>query len=423
MGWSFGKSFRFGPARINVSTSGIGASFGVRGARISFGPRGTEVHLGRGGLRYRAKIGNGGNHHWDRYESDTAKPTVIDEPRFQTIEYSDVSASQDLLVAQIEDAALFNEHQVTSDNSESVRVAGTIWTIAASLAAMAIGAVIHLAVGLLALPLVLVVGLFLTFHRSTAIRTRCSERAIVHFSLESTPQVRDAYDALVAALHELSATTVGEVRGIASVADWKRNSGAGTLLDTVAVDLGPAHPECMSADFEIMRMQLHQRSIYFLPDRILVQDLGRFGSISYSNLTAHTGRTEYIVSSAPRDAQVIGTTWRYVNKDGGPDRRFSDNYQMAVCIYGTLALSTEAGVIVAALTSDPDAPRRIADALAQMAAVDAGQPEAPVAAAEERPVTQPPRFAGQRNQQARQPFSVPAAANVIMESRSGAVTA
>lgn len=50
-----GKSF--GPLRLNLSRSGIGASFGVKGARIGTGPKGSYVNVGRGGVYYRQRIG------------------------------------------------------------------------------------------------------------------------------------------------------------------------------------------------------------------------------------------------------------------------------------------------------------------------------------------------------------------------------
>src|SRR5574341_775266 len=50
------KSVKFGPLRFNLSKSGIGVSFGVKGARVSTGPRGTYVHMGSNGIYYRQKI-------------------------------------------------------------------------------------------------------------------------------------------------------------------------------------------------------------------------------------------------------------------------------------------------------------------------------------------------------------------------------
>ncbi|PHN08145.1 DUF4236 domain-containing protein [Flavilitoribacter nigricans] len=56
MGFSFYRSKQLGPFKINVSTSGVGFSFGIKGARINFSPRGTFVNVGANGIYYRKKI-------------------------------------------------------------------------------------------------------------------------------------------------------------------------------------------------------------------------------------------------------------------------------------------------------------------------------------------------------------------------------
>ena len=56
MGFSFRKSIKLGPLRVNLSKSGIGLSAGVRGARVSKGPRGTYLNVGTGGVQYRKKL-------------------------------------------------------------------------------------------------------------------------------------------------------------------------------------------------------------------------------------------------------------------------------------------------------------------------------------------------------------------------------
>jgi hypothetical protein len=56
MGFYVRKGFNFGPLRLNLSGSGLGASVGVKGARIGVGPRGSYIHMGRGGLYYRQTL-------------------------------------------------------------------------------------------------------------------------------------------------------------------------------------------------------------------------------------------------------------------------------------------------------------------------------------------------------------------------------
>ncbi len=52
----FRKSYSIGPFRINLSKSGIGVSFGFKGARISHGPHGTFLSASNGPIYYRKKI-------------------------------------------------------------------------------------------------------------------------------------------------------------------------------------------------------------------------------------------------------------------------------------------------------------------------------------------------------------------------------
>lgn len=56
MGWYLKKSFPFGPLRLNLSKSGLGASVGVKGLRVSTGPKGKQINAGREGLYYRASL-------------------------------------------------------------------------------------------------------------------------------------------------------------------------------------------------------------------------------------------------------------------------------------------------------------------------------------------------------------------------------
>src|SRR5437667_1289755 len=56
MGFYLRKGINFGPLRLNLSRSGLGSSFGVKGARIGIGPRGSYIHMGRGGLYYRQTL-------------------------------------------------------------------------------------------------------------------------------------------------------------------------------------------------------------------------------------------------------------------------------------------------------------------------------------------------------------------------------
>ena len=49
-------------------------------------------------------------------------------------------------------------------------------------------------------------------------------------------------------------------------------------------------------------------------------------------------------------------TWQYANKSGGPDRRFNNNRQLPICLYGILSLKVRNKELLHILTSRDEAP-------------------------------------------------------------------
>jgi hypothetical protein len=44
------------------------------------------------------------------------------------------------------------------------------------------------------------------------------------------------------------------------------------------------------------------------------------------------------------DSLVVGETWRFVNRGGGPDRRFANNRKLLICLYGEMDLKSSNGL-------------------------------------------------------------------------------
>ena len=82
-----------------------------------------------------------------------------------------------------------------------------------------------------------------------------------------------------------------------------------------------------------------------MPDRVLVFDTAGVGAISYDVLELEVTETQFVEEEAvPQDATVVGQTWKYVNKKGGPDRRFKDNREIPICAYEQLHFSSTTGL-------------------------------------------------------------------------------
>ena len=86
--------------------------------------------------------------------------------------------------------------------------------------------------------------------------------------------------------------------------------------------------------------------IYIYPAFLAIVDSDKkFGLIDIRELDFSFHDQEFIESEkVPKDAEVIDYTWAKVNKNGTPDKRFKDNYQIPVCKYGEIKLSSSTGL-------------------------------------------------------------------------------
>jgi hypothetical protein len=71
----------------------------------------------------------------------------------------------------------------------------------------------------------------------------------------------------------------------------------------------------------------------FFPDAILVYQDGQYEGFAYGTVRVTFSLVRYVEHGPPQDAEIVGHTWQYVNKNGGPDRRYN-NRQIPMALYG-----------------------------------------------------------------------------------------
>ena len=70
-----------------------------------------------------------------------------------------------------------------------------------------------------------------------------------------------------------------------------------------------------------------------------------FALLEYSEVKLVFATTRFIEEEAiPPDSKVVGNTWAKANKDGSPDKRFKDNYQIPITQYGKLIITSATGM-------------------------------------------------------------------------------
>jgi hypothetical protein len=108
-------------------------------------------------------------------------------------------------------------------------------------------------------------------------------------------------------------------------------------------------------------MRANNIVLHFLPDQILIYT-GRYGSISYAQLFIEVRSTRFSETEPiPSDSRRVDTTWQYVNKGGGPDRRFNNNRQIPVLEYGEVTFRSATGLRMILQTSNSDKAKAFAE--------------------------------------------------------------
>jgi hypothetical protein len=340
MGFYFRKSARFGPFRVNFSTSGVGVSIGIPGFRIGTGPRGNYVQAGAHGFYYRATLSSarpprvvpGSNRQPipaqqpENYESEPDHTLAA----FRAIESGGVEqmvdSSSGALLQEIRSKhSRFLWWRVSA--SLGVALAVLIWSNAAPV--WACWVVVALAS----------CATLLTYRWDLQ-----RKLTVLHYGLNSF--VTDAFTAMTEACTKLQACQgIWHLKGRAEVLDRKYHAGAAHLVSRAAAAVGRQLPPFMISNIDPVTFALSKITLYCFPDRILVYRDNDVGAIAYEGLGCESNDSRFIEDGAPpSDAKVVGHTWRYVNKSGGPDRRFNNNRQLAICEYDELTLRSGSGL-------------------------------------------------------------------------------
>jgi hypothetical protein len=70
-----------------------------------------------------------------------------------------------------------------------------------------------------------------------------------------------------------------------------------------------------------------------------------FALLEVSEIELEGAPTTFIEEeTVPADSRVVSQTWKKANKDGSPDRRFTNNYPIPIVEYGKLAITSPTGL-------------------------------------------------------------------------------
>ena len=337
MGLNFRKSINLGGLRLNLSNSGVGYSVGKKGVRISRSATGrttSTVSIPGTGLSYTQNLGGG-----KKSTKATPKTTKTTKTDKNVSNYNATKSNMNYNANPYQNNPYQNINTVNNTGSnisyntsmanntynsyitnyvnlsneqfikgiKSRKVLDIFSTILILFAALFFISKIFLIVGGVGL-LIKIIMLF----------TR------VKIDFDVTEQGKILYNNMNDILIKLSKNKMV----------WAINENK-TMRETVKVS--KKYPWYVSNIANMHYVKLKNEKIYFTPGYLVVEKGGLAKGYSYNNIgitnTYDECREE---GTKPSDATIIGESYKFLTKDGMPDKRFSYNPKVPVCNYGCL---------------------------------------------------------------------------------------
>jgi hypothetical protein len=205
-----------------------------------------------------------------------------------------------------------------------------------------------------------------------------ARRSVVAY-YEVNDETAGAYQVLVDACTALRTSQrswqIAEAGAVRTTYRYKVSAGASQLIKTVPLAVRHGGPPVLITNISVPSLVTRRRAIFLLPDRAVIREGAIYADVPYSKLRVEFTYSRYIESGrAPRDAEVVDHTWRFVNVKGGPDRRFNNNARLAVTRLAQISLSTDGGLQSILQFSRQDVAYSFAGAVHHLAEVTARLP-------------------------------------------------
>lgn len=345
MGLRYRKSINLGGGfRVNLSKSGVGYSWGTKGYRVT--------KKAGGGVRKTYSIPGTGIS-WVEDGGNKKRTAGVKAGSYQ----QPMITEQQNVLYQASEADV--KHLVT-DNSQdfidaikkysSIRT-GLIW-----------GSVISL----LLTPGTPFFIIFFMAAIGGLIYLSASKKINVEYEFDDYGMRRiQMMDQAMSALINNSGTW--QVNTIQANSSTKTNAGAARSVEKKPVKFLKKKPFFLKTDATCYYIKLLKDDVYILPDRLIVKGKKGWGVVEYSEMHIDVGNVIFIENGVtPKDAEIVGHTWQYVNKNGSPDKRYSNNRQLPKCNYGTLAFKSETGLNVIIYISNVNNARQFSNVVKKM---------------------------------------------------------
>jgi hypothetical protein len=331
MGFYIRKSISVGPIRFNLSKSGIGTSVGVKGLRLGSGPRGNYIHMGRKGLYFRKSLGPSSSSTSRGYQ-----PQDIEINPEQTVE-----ALREIESSSVDEMVDSSSKELLEEINRKQKI---IRFFPISIITGIVAFFVILDASLQEWFKVILYFLLLGLVGFSYYWDLMSKSVVILYDMEDP--AKSLYEGLHKSFKDLrECQGTWHIEASGRIQDKKYHAGADEAVRRKKSTFRVGSLRFIKTNVEIPMIPVGKQTLAFMPDRLLVIEGKKVGAISYDGINLEVASQRFIEEEGiPRDAQVVGKTWKYVNKKGGPDRRFKDNPQLPIALYEQIHMTSSSGL-------------------------------------------------------------------------------
>jgi hypothetical protein len=358
--------------RLNLSGGGASVSLGGKGLRYTVGNKGSRVTVGLPGTGLS----------WSQYTPHARRPRTPTLPssNLPVTRPTRPPPSDETTLSPIESAPAQGVNALSTSELAPVLNAVHRRMRIAPLATLGCVGLFVAALGVADQMLAGLAALFVTIAIPVSIYVDRYRRS-VRVDFQPDGDAKQITGALSESFKQLrSSKFVWSINSQGHTSDWKRNAGATTLVKRQKIALQFGKPTCVRGRVRFPCIQIGRTELFFASDAVLMVSSGSVAALHYRDLALSTQPTRFVEeASVPSDATVLDHTWKFVAKNGGPDRRFNSNRQLPVCRYGEMTFNSAGGLngkIQFSNSSAGDAFSEITNILASIEPSDTGKPVA-----------------------------------------------
>ena len=164
--------------------------------------------------------------------------------------------------------------------------------------------------------------------------------SIVELRSPSSENIRACFKKLEDSFHFLSKSEfIWDITTSQLIDRVKMRSFASNAINRKRVNIFLSNVDMIKTEGEAFHFQnANGGDIYIYPTLLIIVNSNKeFALLDYKDIQLDYNHTQFIEEEKfPSDSKQIGTTWAKVNKDGSRDKRFSNNYQIPIALYGQL---------------------------------------------------------------------------------------